>query len=335
MEAKTEKGRGADPHERSRSSGGGGTFCRFRVGALGTSAAHLRYISRESAVPERGAGVFLYAMPPEICGIRDGSAAEHGAGHGADRYTLLRLSLIAHAWAREAAEPERGSAKRTRRTHYRVTLSFEQDVGTREAFGLLERWLAQCFPKGQAVAFLHRDTRHSHLHVWVDARGRDGKKLTFSARAYRQLDERWNALYAPFFGHAEEEHLNRKRAGKKNRGQQRRDTSAWRKWERKNAGEDELEKIRTGGAKPDALPGASPGDGREPETVRAERALTRSLRARVRGASEAARTDSAAQDALSETDRLRAALARLGGREQEREREGQRDLEKANDYERE
>jgi len=303
----------------SSEKGRGGTFCQFRVGTAGTSAAHLRYISRESAVRDKEEGVLLYRMP--FRAINEGGKKE-------DRYTLLRLSLIAHAWAREAAEqPHAASGKRARRTHYRATLSFEGEVETGKALQLAEAWLRDCFPFAQAAAFLHRNSAHAHLHVWIDARGTDGKKLDFSAREYRQLDERWNALYAPFVGRSPEEHLTRKQRGRKEK-KQGRARNQWREWEIKNAGRDELEKNRTGGAKP-ITPASTPErEERERNASGGEQALTRTLRESVRGSSEAARTVAEAQASVRETDRLRAALTRLGEREQEQKPEQQRETER-------
>lgn len=309
--------------------GRGGTFCQFRVGASGASAAHLGYISRESAVLDREAGVLLFRMPGALNEIQETE----------NPYTRLRLSLIAHAWVREAAEPRTQSGKRDRRTHYRATLSFEKDVSTENALHLARAWLWDCIPLGQAAAFLHRNSAHVHLHIWIDARGTDGKKLDFSAREYRQLDERWNALYAPFVGRPEQEHLQKKQHGRKVR-ETTKGRIEWREWELKNAGGDELEKIRTRRDEPTPAASTPNRDGREhapsrgePARSRGEQALTRTLEERDRDSSEAARAVAEADRSVSETDRLREALTRLGG-EREPKQESQRELKKESGLER-
>ena len=173
-------------------AGAGGTFCRFTVGRVGTAAAHLRYISRESAVLEREHGVLLHHVPEAVWS-------------GASTYAALRDSLIAYAWAREAAEGKVG------RTHYRLLVSCEHEVATARLHALLLAWLEEAVPQARAVGFVHRDTAHPHAHLFVEARGVNGRQLDFSARAWRQLDEVWNRIYARALGRDEQEHLVRKK----------------------------------------------------------------------------------------------------------------------------
>ena len=82
------------------------------------------------------------------------------------------------------------------RTHYRAILSFEAPVTTLQAKSMLALWMDEAFPKAQAAAFVHRNTEHLHVHVWIAARQTDGRKINLSARAFRQLDEQWNRIYA-------------------------------------------------------------------------------------------------------------------------------------------
>lgn len=295
----------------------GGTFCQFRVGRVGTSGAHMRYISRESAVREREGGCLLYGMPKELWELWEKS-------HLGAEYEAFRLSLIAHAWTREASETSKGTGSRSCRTHYRATLSFERDVGSETAKRLVGEWLSECFPFGSAAAFVHRDTAYLHVHVWLDARGSDGKKLNFPASDYRKLDERWNRLYAPAVGKDVQEHLRRKRekGGQINNKKQRdrggggghRDRKLWRQWELDNAGRRELKKVRSRGDKRRPSSGARSGDQREHLASRGKRAARKSTLSRKLSAR-------AARRAVSEAHRLREELARLGQREKQREKD--------------
>jgi hypothetical protein len=169
---------------------GGGTFCRFTVGKRGTSAAHLRYISRVSAVErETGQCDFISQnMPTYVL--------------QADNLERLRDRIAGYAKMQESQEAGR--------THYRAIVSFEQEIPPERAAQMVKEWLKEAFPTAQAMAFFHHNTEHLHAHIWIDARGSDGKKLHFSARDYRSLDEKWNRIYSREIGRDEQEHLDKK-----------------------------------------------------------------------------------------------------------------------------
>ncbi len=127
-------------------------------------------------------------------------------------YSALRTSLIALAWVRERAEERAANPARPgrTRTYYHARFSFERDVGTPTALSLCAAWLLEVFPSARAAAFVHRDTPHLHIHLWLDARDTEGRKLQLDWHAYRSLDESWNRLYAPIMGRFIEEHLQKK-----------------------------------------------------------------------------------------------------------------------------
>ena len=160
------------------------SYCRFTVGAEGTSAANVRYASRRDAVRERGEGVFFRNAPEALVGAR--------------RYGELRDDLEAHAWAREESEQARHKARGgggVARSHYRCVLSFEGAWTTAAIRRLVEPWLAATVPQGVAMCFVHRNTEHVHVHVWLDARGVDGRKLDFSPKEWRSIGAKWDRLY--------------------------------------------------------------------------------------------------------------------------------------------
>lgn len=174
----------------------GGTFCRFSVGRPDQSARYLRYVARAGAVREEGAGVAHQNIHPEL--LKSSSYAAF----------VARLCDYARIQAHE--EVARHHSRGTARTHYRATLSFESDPGTVAAKDALRSWLLETFPLARAAAFLHRNTLHLHAHVWIEARQVNGLKINLSARAYRQLDEGWNRVYAPLFGRSDADHLHKK-----------------------------------------------------------------------------------------------------------------------------
>ena len=156
-------------------------FCRFTVGTPGASAVFLRYIARPRAVREGLGGCLLHGMPE----LETRSYAD------------LRASLEAYGWAREESElaTVRGGTGATR-THYRAVLSFEGEMPSAAILAMAREWLTETMPTARAAVFVHRNTDHVHAHVWIDARGSDGKKLDLSPRRYRSLGARWERVYA-------------------------------------------------------------------------------------------------------------------------------------------
>ncbi len=155
----------------------------------------MRYITRPTAVRDGREGLLVVRL--DIAEVQS--------------FPLLRASLIAWAQTREAMEhlTTRQGAQRGR-THYRATLGFERDIGTADALRLVGEWLDVALPLASAVAAVHRDTARLHVHLWIDARQVDGRKIDLSARAWRQLDETWNRIYCRALGLDEREHLAKK-----------------------------------------------------------------------------------------------------------------------------
>ena len=177
----------------------GGTFCQFTVGASerGASPRHIRYIANPQAVREGHEGIWLHALPTAV--------TEAAAG-----YALLVQRLCQYAKRLENEDIRTHRARGNVRTHYAAILSFERSVGTPQVRQMLAAWLEEAFPKAQAAAFVHRNTAHLHSHVWIAARQTDGRKISLSARAFRQLDEIWNRIYSREMHRDEREHLRKK-----------------------------------------------------------------------------------------------------------------------------
>lgn len=154
------------------------------MGTPGGSSSHTLYVSRPSAVLDREDGITARNMPAEVM--------------AATTYSELRSNLASYAWAREESEAslhrQRGS-RGAARSHYRCVLSFENDLSTASIKRLVHEWLETALPLSSACAFVHRNTDHVHAHVWIDARGTDGKKLDISKREWKTLGERWSRLY--------------------------------------------------------------------------------------------------------------------------------------------
>jgi relaxase-like protein len=174
----------------------GGTFCRFYKGGTGRSSAHMNYISRGTAVRDGEDGVLTRNIPEYVTEAED--------------YRELRSNLTAYAEVREEFEQMQHRSKGECRTHFRTVLSFEHDVETEKAKEMTNEWLEKRFPNARAAAFVHRDTDHTHVHVWIDARQVDNKKIDIPPKTYRRLDEDWNRIYSREFGKDEREHTDKK-----------------------------------------------------------------------------------------------------------------------------
>jgi hypothetical protein len=170
----------------SAKAAGGGTSMHFRVGTKGASGMHVGYITRERAVLDREAGLHFHNMPEQVRKARD--------------YAELRGNLEAHATAREDAELAAHRSRGEPRTHYRAMLSFERDVSTGKALGMAGEWMQREFPQGRGFAVVHRDTEHMHVHVWLDARQVNGRKVQLSERQFKNLDSAWNRIYSREMG---------------------------------------------------------------------------------------------------------------------------------------
>jgi hypothetical protein len=176
----------------------GGVFARFGPGRAGASGANAAYITRGRATGWDERAIATRNYPDEV--------------READDYRDLRDRLEEYVEQQEAHElerPRRGGGET--RTHYRGVLSFEGKVGTEQARELADDYLEREFPDARAIAAVHQDTDHTHVHLHVQARDVDDRKLHFDRGAYGRLDEAWAEVYARAFGREKlEEHLAKK-----------------------------------------------------------------------------------------------------------------------------
>lgn len=177
--------------------GRGGSFIRFRSGTTGASGRHVAYITRERAVLDRERATLLYQLPEHVRAAGD--------------YQEIRQTLIAYADTREDIEVAQHVARGKPRTHYRVLASFERDVPNEQALGMVKEWLDREFPRSRALGVVHRDTEQTHVHVWIEARQIDGKKIQLTRQHHRSLDLSWNHIYSREMGLDPGEHERKKK----------------------------------------------------------------------------------------------------------------------------
>src|SRR5919202_1379233 len=185
----------------------GGGFIRLAVGRSGVSAAHARYITRGTATG-RDRAALLTRHYPEY--VRDAAS-----------YRELRDHFEEYCAQEEAYErdrPQRGGHGEPQ-THYRGVLSFEGKVETEQARELAAAYLEQTFPTARALAAVHQDTEHTHVHLHLQARDVQDRKLHFAHAHYQRLDRVWAELYARAFGPEKLTEHERKKA----------ETRAWKR----------------------------------------------------------------------------------------------------------
>lgn len=182
--------------------GKGGPFCQFTVGnhARGASSHYVRYIANRQAVRDGIDGVWLQGFPPLLLEVPYVVMVEY-------------LCDWAHWMEQEDRLRQRGPGEV--RTHYQAIVSFEVSVSTAQAKAMVAEWMQTILPLAQAAGFLHRNTQHLHVHLWIPARQTDGRKINLSPRAFRQIDEKWNAVYCRALNRDVREHLLKKEETKR------------------------------------------------------------------------------------------------------------------------
>src|SRR5260370_6733498 len=86
------------------------------------------------------------------------------------------------------------------RTHYRIILSFDVPATNQQIRDLTNKFLEQAFPKAIAFGAIHRDTEHPHVHLYLNSREFDGKRIQLKNNEFKTIDEKWAGIYAEFAG---------------------------------------------------------------------------------------------------------------------------------------
>jgi len=86
------------------------------------------------------------------------------------------------------------------RTHYRIILSFDVPATNEQIRDLTNNFLQQTFPRAIAFGAIHRDTDHPHVHLYLNSRQYDGRRIQLKNNEFKTIDEKWAKLYAEFAG---------------------------------------------------------------------------------------------------------------------------------------
>ncbi len=181
----------------------GGVYIEFKSPKThGASAANTKYITRETATGADPRALYLHNL-------------EHIQG---EDYQQTRNNIISFAEARLDEEQARSrNNPRESRTHYRAILSFDRSEDSEKARELAKDWLQKNFKDARAVVAVHQDkSHHTHIHVWVDARDANDRKLQINNRQFKNLDKSWAKIYSKEYGeHYLKQHLEKKQETKK------------------------------------------------------------------------------------------------------------------------
>jgi hypothetical protein len=75
-------------------------------------------------------------------------------------------------------------------THFRIILTVGPEVTNRQIKAMVNAFLGENFSLATAMIAIHRDTGHTHVHIYVHARQLDNKRINLGQR-YFKLDESW------------------------------------------------------------------------------------------------------------------------------------------------
>jgi hypothetical protein len=141
---------------------------KFKAGAKGASGKNVSYITREDACDS-----ISFHNLEEL--------------EAKDQYEK-RVNALSYAHNREEEETKG-------RSHYRVTLSWEDKEDTEKAKEMTHEFLNENFKDSRAIVAIHQDTDHTHAHVWVDARQEDGRKLHSPKNHINEISQSWQKQY--------------------------------------------------------------------------------------------------------------------------------------------
>ena len=143
---------------------------RVTIGRPGASAAHMRYITRPALRRARRARA---ADAPPARSRRRRADVRRAARHAASPTPSSGRRTSASRRARRRGRPRTPLPPRAL---LRAPDRQRADAGAGRS--LPRRASSRA---ARAVSVVHQDTAHTHAHVWLDARGVDGRKLHFDA----------------------------------------------------------------------------------------------------------------------------------------------------------
>lgn len=176
----------------------GGIYCHFTVGRAGAGSANVRYITRESGTGGNDENLYLHNYPSFVQENKN--------------YKYLKQNVVEYNRQREEDElTRRRTGSGQTRTHYRCKLSFEEKISTEKAREMAREYLEQNFAGARAIAAVHQDTKHTHIHINIQARGLNEKKIQLGEGKFKNLDSAWAKIYGREFGQEKQQEHEQKK----------------------------------------------------------------------------------------------------------------------------
>ena len=158
-----------------------GAHFQIKPGPVGGGAANASYITRSQAAAGESSAVYHNA-PEKI--------------ENADSWHETKVRFRSWAERTKAVEKAKhGNRAGQPRTHYRAIISYEDEIPTEAAREDAKELLEEEFEEARAVAVVHQDTEHTHVHVWMSARREDGKKVHIGNGDLEEMHARMDEIY--------------------------------------------------------------------------------------------------------------------------------------------
>jgi hypothetical protein len=105
---------------------------------------------------------------------------------------LTKTDALSYAEARQWEEnlkPLRAGTER--RNHTRLELSFASESNPERALEVARAFVKKNFTEARAILAVHTNTANIHVHVWLDSRDINNKRLHLSNGQYKNLRNNW------------------------------------------------------------------------------------------------------------------------------------------------
>ncbi len=98
----------------------------------------------------------------------------------------------------ESFKTMRGGAEP--RNHARLLLSFATETNPDRAMHVARIFFKRTCPEARAILAAHTDTANLHVHIWIDNRTADNKKLHLPNKTYKNLRRNWTEFTDKIYG---------------------------------------------------------------------------------------------------------------------------------------
>src|SRR6266446_4372915 len=141
--------------------------------------------------------VWTRNAPDFLTGYTNGRTPGLGQSNASEKLSLKEKTENLRLYFGSLEDYER---RKGGRTHYRIILSFDVPATNQQIRDLTNNFLEQAFPKAIAFGAIHRDTDHPHVHLYLNSRQTDGRRIQLKNNEFKTIDEKWSKIYTDFAG---------------------------------------------------------------------------------------------------------------------------------------